>query len=224
MYHPPDLAGGLDNDVDEYVELRNISASSVQLFDPAAPTNTWRLRGGADFNLPQGVTLGAGQSLLLVSFSQADTATLAAFRAKYALFSSMPTYGPYSGKLDNSSETLTLQRPDSPESNTVPYIVVDEVDYKDNPPWPVSPDGTGAALQRLSLTSYADDPANWVGAAPLTISSLRPGDCPSPARYHSFHPDQRELLRCGLRHRRHHLPMAQGRSEHLRSHRQPLHR
>jgi len=188
MYHPPDLAGGLDNGADEYVQLKNISASSVQLFDPAASTNTWHLRGGVDFNLPQGITLGAGQSLLLVSFTPADTVALAAFRAKYALFNGVPVYGPYSGKLDNSSETITLQRPDAPDTNTVPYIVVDEVDYKDNPPWPVSPDGTGAALNRVNLAAYADDPANWVGAAPLTITSFgpaeaqaRPGTSPSTA-------------------------------------------
>jgi hypothetical protein len=76
--------------------------------------------------------------------------------------------------LDNSSETVTLQRPDSPDTNSIPYIVVDEVDYKDNPPWPVAPDGTGAALQRVNLTAYADDPANWVGAAPLTITAFGP--------------------------------------------------
>jgi hypothetical protein len=48
------------------------------------------------------------------------------------------------------------------------------VDYKDSAPWTPAPDGTGAALQRLSLAAYADDPANWIGAAPLGINSFGP--------------------------------------------------
>src|SRR5262249_46419166 len=46
MYHPPDLAGGLDDSADEYLLLQNISGGPVPLFDPMAPTNAWRLRGG----------------------------------------------------------------------------------------------------------------------------------------------------------------------------------
>lgn len=60
MYHPIDLDGGLDNGSEEYIEIRNISSATVPLFDPANPTNTWHLRGGVDFNLPQNVSLGAG--------------------------------------------------------------------------------------------------------------------------------------------------------------------
>ncbi len=145
MYHPPDLDGGADNTEAEYIELRNITGAAVQLFDPAASTNTWRVRGGVDFNFPQNVSLGADQSLILVNFNPANPAALAAFRSKYSLFTSFPVFGPYSGKLDNSSDTVTLQRPDSPNTNSVPYVVVDEVDYKDVAPWPVSPDG-GALL------------------------------------------------------------------------------
>ncbi|HEU0011851.1 MAG TPA: lamin tail domain-containing protein [Verrucomicrobiae bacterium] len=174
MYHPNDLPGGLDNQADEYIELRNITDSPVPLFDTALPTNTWRLRGGAEFNFPTNVTLGAHQSLLLVSFDPANPALLSAFRAKYGVFSSMPTYGPYSGKLDNSSDSLKIQRPDSPETNGVPYILVDGLDYQDAAPWPPGADGSGQALQRVSLTSYADDPANWIGTAPLTILGITP--------------------------------------------------
>lgn len=193
MYHPPDLAGGLDNSTDEYIQLRNMSAGSVQLFDPAAPTNTWHLRGGVDFDLPQSLSLGAGQSLLLVNFPPSDPIALATFRAKYPLFAATPTFGPFSGKLNNGSDTVSLERPDSPDTNTVPYILVDEVDYKDSAPWPITPDGGGAALQRLNLNAYADDPANWVGAAPLTIVSfgpmnpqVRPGTSPATASNITF--------------------------------------
>src|SRR5439155_25319144 len=48
------------------------------------------------------------------------------------------------------------------------------LDYKDSAPWPAGPDGSGSALQRIDLAAYGDDPANWVAAAPLTISSIAP--------------------------------------------------
>jgi hypothetical protein len=174
MYHPPDLAGGVDNSDDEYIELRNISGVTVGLYHPLYQTNTWRVRGGVDYDFPANTSLGAGRSLLLVNFNPTNTAMLAAFREKYALFAGVPVFGPYSGKLDNSSDTVSLRKPDAPETNGVPYIVVDEVDYKDSAPWTPAADGTGAALQRVNLVTYADDPANWVGAAPLTITSLTP--------------------------------------------------
>ena len=174
MYHPNDLPGGVDNQSDEYIELRNITGSPVSFFDPNIRTNTWRLRGGVEFNFPTNITLGAHQSLLLVSFDPANPTLLSAFRAKYGVFSSVPAYGPYSGKLDNSSDSLKIERPDTPETNGVPYILVDGLDYRDSAPWPPGADGSGQALQRISLSAYADDPANWVGSAPLTILGLSP--------------------------------------------------
>src|SRR6185503_5631721 len=166
MYHPNDLPGGVDNQSYEYIELRNITGSPVSFFDPNIRTNTWRLRGGVEFNFPTNITLGAHQSLLLVSFDPANPTLLSAFRAKYGVFSSVPAYGPYSGKLDNSSDSLKIERPDTPETNGVPYILVDGLDYRDSAPWPPGADGSGQALQRISLSAYADDPANWVGSAP----------------------------------------------------------
>jgi len=175
MYHPPDLPGGLDNADEEYIEIRNISGNTVSLFDPMVPTNTWRLRGGPDFNFPTNVMLGPGQSLVVVSFNPTNTAKLSAFRGKYGVFSATAVFGPYANKLDNSSDEVELQRPDAPETNGVPYIVVDSVDYKDVAPWPPAADGGGASLQRRDLHAYGDDPANWVGAAPLTITAVTPG-------------------------------------------------
>jgi hypothetical protein len=174
MYHPPDLANGVDNADDEYIELRNITGSTVNLFHPVYATNRWQLRGGVDFEFPPNTALGSGQSLLLVNFDPANVTLLAAFRSKYGLFAGIPVFGPYSGKLDNSSDTISLRKPDSPETNGVPYIVVDEVDYKDAAPWPPAADGAGAALRRQDLAAYADDPAHWIAAAPLTITSFTP--------------------------------------------------
>lgn len=181
MYHPPDRPGGLDNQADEFIEIRNITEAMVPLHDPANPTNFWRVRGGVDFDFPPGLILSPTQSLVLVSFSPADLTALSVFRATYGGFSGVPIYGPYAGKLDNSSDNIEIQKPDTPDTNGVPYIIVDKVDYRDSAPWPSSADGGGALLRRLDLAAYGDDPANWIGYAPLTITAqptnltLRPG-------------------------------------------------
>jgi hypothetical protein len=174
MYHPPDLPGDEDNSAEEYVEMRNRTLSAVKLYDAVVPTNTWHVRGGIDFDFPQNATLGATQSLLLVNFDPNDATARDAFLGKYGSFSSVPLFGPYSGKLDNSSDTIRIERPDTPDTNGVPYIYVDQVDYRDAAPWPSGPDGSGSALQRVDMAAYGDDPINWQAAAPLTVTGISP--------------------------------------------------
>jgi len=174
MYHPPDLPGDVDNSADEYVELRNRTSNPVHLYDPSASTNTWHVRGGIDFDFPQNVTVGPTQSIVLVNFDPTDATARDAFLGKYGSLSGVPLFGPYSGKLDNSSDTVRLERPDAPNTNSVPYIWVDYVDYQDAAPWPSGPDGSGSVLERVNLAAFGDDPINWVGAAPLTITSIGP--------------------------------------------------
>lgn len=165
-YRPPELAGGQDNEIDEFIELANISASPVSLFDPANPLNTWRVRGGIDFDFPTGVTIPAGGHILLVSFNPAYAPILATFRSRYNA-QGVPVYGPFSGQLNNDGENIRLYRPDTPETNEVPYILVDRVDYDNQLPWPAAADGIGPTLQRLQESAYGNDPINWtaVGAS-----------------------------------------------------------
>ncbi|HKQ40144.1 MAG TPA: hypothetical protein VJ063_18875, partial [Verrucomicrobiae bacterium] len=174
MYHPPDLPGDVDNSADEYVELQNRTLNTVDLYDPSTPTNTWHVRGGIDFDFPQGVTVPPTQSVVLVNFDPTDATARNAFLGKYGAFNGVRLFGPYNGKLDNSSDTVRLERPDVPDTNGVPYIWADYVDYQDAAPWPSAPDGSGSALQRIDLAAFGDDPINWVGAAPLTVSSINP--------------------------------------------------
>jgi hypothetical protein len=166
MYHPVS-----DNDQLEFVELLNISANPVPLYDPAHPGNTWRMRGGIDINLPTGRTLAPGGRLVLVSFDPlANPSALATFQGTYG--SGATLVGPYSGKLDNAGESIELLKPDAPQSEPgpdfglVPYIVVDRIAYADRSPWPSSPDGTGDSLQRVVSSLYGNEPLNWAGAAP----------------------------------------------------------
>ncbi len=97
QYHP-------DAGDDEFIELRNITGEPVPLFDPNAPTNTWRLNG-LGFDFPQGVTLESNALLLVVPTSPA------AFRAKYAVAPEVVILGPYAGQLQDSGEQIELQKP-----------------------------------------------------------------------------------------------------------------
>jgi hypothetical protein len=112
--------------------------------------------------------------LLVVGFDPAmDPLGLAAFRSRYAVPTSVPVYGPYSGKLDNAGERLELLKPDppsetgSPGDAFVPLVLVDKVDYSDAPPWPADGvDGGGLSLQRRNAAAYGNDPTNWLAAVP----------------------------------------------------------
>ena len=143
------------------------------------PTNTWRLRGGVDFGFPTNVSLAAGESLLLVNFQPTNAAALAAFQARYGVSPSVRVLGPYQGKLNNDSDDLKLERPDSPDAGEVPYILVDRVEYKDSDGWPAAADGTGASLQRVNVAAYGNDPINWTAAAPSAGTNQVIGSAPS---------------------------------------------
>jgi hypothetical protein len=187
-YHPPDFRGLhrlIDNERDEYIELQNTSDTAAPLYDPANPANTWRLRDAVDFTFPVGASVPARGFVLVVSFNPADTATLAAFRQANGVPLDTPIYGPWSGKLDNSKDSVELVRPDLPDPPGTPtaglieYILVDKVEYEDTLPWPAGlPDGLGAAIGRIDVAAYGDDPANWRTTPKTPGAPLPTGDIP----------------------------------------------
>ena len=164
-YHPVDVftnGAYWDNMEEEFIELHNITGGTVPLYDPAHPANTWRLRDAVSFDFPTNLSIGAGEYLIVANINSADPAALAAFRARYSLSPSVPVVGPYSGKLDNDSGKIELYRPDSPEPTGVPYTLVERIHYRDAAPWDAAADGIGAALQRIVVSAYGNDPTNWV--------------------------------------------------------------
>jgi hypothetical protein len=162
-YHPKGSAS-------EFLELRNVSGSAVNLFDPSHATNTWRV-GGIGFSFPTGVTLGANATLLLV---EGDPA---AFRARFGVPAAVAIYQ-YAGNLQDSGEKLELEAPDLPTTNGVPYYAVDTVHYNDRKPWPLAADGAGASLQRVNVSAYGDDPSNWLAAVPTPGAGVGNGAAP----------------------------------------------
>jgi hypothetical protein len=176
MYRPPEPTFGVENTLDEYIALANVTANPVTLSDwfdknangtpDAGETVPWKLDLGVYYSFTTGTVLPGFGSLVVVSFNPTtDPAKLAAFRALYNLDASVPVVGPWTDKLDNFGETVRLRRPDaSPagEPDFVPYLLVEEIKYDDAAPWPAGTSGTGAWLVRLTPTGYGNDSVNWV--------------------------------------------------------------
>ncbi|MBN1669864.1 MAG: lamin tail domain-containing protein [Kiritimatiellae bacterium] len=153
MYHPED--GG-----HEFIELCNSAAATVPLYDTAYPANTWRLTGAVDYIFPGGVTLGAGEYVLVVPLAPAE------FRTLYGIPAGTRIFGPYIGALDNAGESLSLRKPDPPDPEWgVAYVRVDRVAYDNKAPWPEGADGAGPSLERRSAGAYGNEPASWQASA-----------------------------------------------------------
>jgi hypothetical protein len=72
FYNPP----GGTNGSDEFVELRNNTLSAVPLYDPAYPTNRWKLGGGIDFTFPASVSLAVNAHLARRGFQSDEHDTV----------------------------------------------------------------------------------------------------------------------------------------------------
>jgi hypothetical protein len=162
MYNPQS-----GNDDLEFIELTNITDAPLDLAG-------WKFDAGVDFTFGA-TTLPARGTLLVLRFdpnNAGNAAKVTAFRAAYpTLPQNAQLVGGYAGALNggvlaNGGETVRLVRPDTPQpGGLIPYLLVDEVDYNDEAPWPTTPDGTGPSLTRTSQTIYGNEPTNWTGSA-----------------------------------------------------------
>ena len=152
MYHPP------YGDA-EYIELTNIRAEEVVLFD-AATGEPWRMTKGITYAFPSvdPVRLAPGEKILLVR-------DLGAFVLAYGAAPGTQIFQWDSGRLDNGGESLELSLPgDVDELGVRQYIRVDRVNYDDEAPWPIGPDGSGTGLVRINEREYGNDVDNWTEA------------------------------------------------------------
>ncbi len=190
MYHPADVAanGALwDNTEDEFVELTNLASTNVALFDPGAPTNAWRLRDAVSYVFPTNQFIGPGERVVIVGFDPvAQSGRAAEFRTKFGAPAGTRLFGPFEGRLANDRESVELVQPDVIrfyDTNTVvTAVLVDQVAYRDEHPWPAGADGLGFSLQRLHEREFGNDSANWVAALPSPGTGLSPGSLPVIAR------------------------------------------
>ena len=140
----------------EYIQLEN-SGTGTLAFENS--TGAYRIDGGVDFDFPPGISLPAGERLWILSFNPTNTAKLNLFCSAYGLNAANETFlGGYKGELSDRSERVALERPqasDNPlQTNDISWVVVDEVFYFDQAPWPSTADGTGYPLIRTGLTSW----------------------------------------------------------------------
>jgi hypothetical protein len=150
MYNP--LSGK-----SEYIELRNITGSAVNLYDG---TDTWKFSGGIDWAFPAGTSIPANGYLIL---SAVDPAT---FRTQYSVPAGVQVLGPYTlpdgtNVLANGGESIRLMRPAVATGTPRLYVTVDRVAYDDDAPWPAETSGTGQSLGRINSAAYGNDPGNW---------------------------------------------------------------
>lgn len=183
QYHPPDLPG--DDDDYEFIELANITGAAVPLSDGANPLLRWRLRDAVSFTFAAGVSLAAGERVLVLPFDPATNAVaLSNFTAAYELPPGTRLFGPYTGRLQNSGNSVELVRQlppvatPGPGFGVTPEVLMDRVNYSDTTPWPAAADGLGSSLQRRLLAAYGNDPTNWLasGVSPgaVTRSNVPP--------------------------------------------------
>ncbi len=170
QFHPPDVFDGtnfVDDSLNEFIELFNPTASPVTLHNT---NGTWRLDGGVNFQFPTNLTLAPGGCLLLVNFAPTNATQLAAFQNLYGITNpALPILGPYTGgKLANSSARLAIELPQHPDhtNDPVSWVIVDEVIYADQAPWPCCADGTGSSYARTNALRAGSDSAAWTAALP----------------------------------------------------------
>ena len=121
---------------EEWIELFNRGDSAVDL-------SGWRLDDAIDYTFAPGVTIGAGEYLVVAR----DAAALA---AKYP---TIDIVGDYSGRLSNSNERIELK-----DGIGNP---ADEVEYFDDGRWPYEADGAGASLELIDPDTDNAHAESW---------------------------------------------------------------
>jgi len=182
-YHPedPDGPGEIDADNLEFIEIWNPTTQTVNLWDSYQVEGDWTdypwtVEGFSFAAGAEGESLAPGQRLVVVPFDpDMETDTLADFETHYGLVGSgVRIVGPYKGQLNDTGETVRLERPDQPPLDNVdfvPYLLVDEVTYGDQSPWPTEPGTDFLSLSRVSPGAWGNDPASWVALAPTPGTS-----------------------------------------------------
>ena len=173
MFHPYHTLNTPENMGQEYIELFNLGAESVNL-------SGWRLSDGVEFTFGQ-VVLGAGQYLVVA-------ADVNAFKAKYPQVHNV--VGGWVGWLSNSGERIELV------DNT--GLVIDALRYSDEGDWAVrelgpvesshrgwqwsdQTDGGGKSLELINPAMPNEYGQNWAAGltndgTPGTVNSVAAND------------------------------------------------
>jgi hypothetical protein len=126
-----------------YVEVHNTSAANA--FD----LSRWRING-IDCDIPDGTVIEPGAFLVFAKDREV-------FATTYG--TALLVAGTFAGNLDNGGETITLLKPRATPAEQ--DLIVDQVTYDDDRPWPASADGLGPSLQLIDPLQDNNRVANW---------------------------------------------------------------
>lgn len=138
----------------QWVELYNHGESRVDL-------TGWKLDGGRVFVFPAAAGIGAGE--YLVAALDPD---------RFTEIYKGPAIGPLKRPLKRTGEQIELADAEGRR--------IDIARYEDVDPWPVSPDGYTASLERICPSAPGDIPENWA-ASPLSADETKPNGTPGVA-------------------------------------------
>ena len=133
----------------EFVEIVNTATNT------AYDLSNWRLNG-LDGTILPGTMLQPGAFLVFAKNAQE-------FWRVYG--SSIPVAGTFAGSFDQGGETIQLIKPGATPAQDV---VIDQVTYDDDKPWPAGADGTGPSLQLIDPVRDNNRVANWTAVSNST--------------------------------------------------------
>jgi hypothetical protein len=136
MYNPPVELG--NDDYYEFLELYNND-------DVAVDFTGWTFTEGIDFAFPDATVLQPGEYLVIAK--NPDT-----IMAYYGITNVLGPFENMSG-LNNTGEVVAL--------GNATGFEVDMVEYADNDPWPVAPDGNGPSLSLIDPDLDNSLPESW---------------------------------------------------------------
>jgi hypothetical protein len=152
-YHPATQAVAGDEDNYEFLELKNIGATPLNVsgffFD------------GITYTFPPGTVIQSNSFYVLAR-------SRSAFSNRYP---GITVNGIYTSKLDDGGEKIRLRNSDS--------NVVISVEYDDDPPWPLAPDGLGYSLVLANPAGNPDEPTTW--RASRNVHGSPGADDPEPS-------------------------------------------
>jgi hypothetical protein len=164
MYHPMDGS-------EEYIEIYNPTSHPIDLRGDAGYC---RLKGDIEFDIPAGISLGVGAGLIVVGFDPTvETQRLHNLITAYRtgpLIAGVDIVGPWKGNLSNNTGRISLEKPLAPDfpSTDIPWVIIDEIIFSDQSPWPSQADGGGYSLSRTTYGAgtASNDPNNWAAYPP----------------------------------------------------------
>ena len=126
----------------EFVEIQNRGPVHVDV-------GGWRFVEGIEYTFPSGELLAPGEHVVVCASPQAA-------RGVYGLDRAL---GPFTGRLDNNGEILSLVNERG--------HVVNRVHFDDDAPWPSRPDGRGPSLELIDRRGGNDSGLRWKPSAYL---------------------------------------------------------